>query len=103
MKEAGGTTPYQIQRIEVRGSSRISIKVRKFRDAIGVGDPYAEYPLLRAKIWSQELDAQVRTVNVEEVRCHAAVWNILDTLCVVVVLDRVSFDSRSSLSEIELI
>jgi hypothetical protein len=64
--------------------------VRKYRAAT-VQDAYARYPLFRAKIWSRELDDEDFVVRVEDVRCHAAIWNFSSRLCVAVVLDRVSY------------
>ena len=57
---------------------------------VALTDLYSEYPLLQAKTQSQDLLSEEYSVGVEDVQCHAAVWNFSDNNCISVVLDRVS-------------
>ena len=94
MKDSIGSTcrqVYQIQDIR-QSSSReedVALTVRKYKDNTISQDVYQSYPLLRAKLWSRELDPEELIVAAREVRCHAAIWNVTEELCVAVVLDRV--------------
>lgn len=64
--------------------------MQKFQEPTGIPDRYKDYPLLRATTWSRELLPEEITVNAEDVRCHAAIWNFSEHHCVSVILDRVS-------------
>lgn len=62
-----------------------------FQEAGEEEDIYSFYPLLRAKVWKRSLvQGPAMVVDVDDIRCHAAVWNFSAEKCVSVVLDRVS-------------
>jgi hypothetical protein len=87
---------FQIHKIEQskQDDNNIYFFVHKFSKAVGVQDVYSRYPLLRAKIWSRQLEGDLVKLPASKVRCHAAVWNFSSRLCVGVTLDRVSIHRR---------
>jgi hypothetical protein len=80
---------FQIQEIRQK-DTEIELSLQKYKEVEEATDIYARYPLLRAKLWSNQLDGENIKVKADKVRCHGGIWKVSSDTMVAVILDRVS-------------